>query len=168
MTVLGKYAKLLCHFALKYIDGSSAIYQNTKLTFHWTYKQLGVCMVKGCWIRSVFRKDTLMGKKILHLWVISLLTKCEQSVQRTGLTMKVERRALHLSCGFQPCKIIILHARRNAYYSCPGTAGLTGIAVLMAVPRLPPGILPCSTHQGWGAVPLHPLPPGLQHIRSQP
>jgi len=26
--MLGKYAKLFCHFHLKYIDSSSAIYQN--------------------------------------------------------------------------------------------------------------------------------------------
>lgn len=35
--MLGKYAKLFCHFSLKYIDGSSTIYQSTKLIFLWTY-----------------------------------------------------------------------------------------------------------------------------------
>lgn len=112
--MLGKYAKLFCHFSLKYIDGSSTTYQSTKLIFHWTYKHLGVYMVKHRPICSVFGKATLTDKKTLSLCVISFLTKFEQSVQRTGLTIKVEMRALYLSCGFWPGKIIILHSGRNA------------------------------------------------------
>lgn len=86
------------------------------------------------WMCSVFRKGTLRDKKIIHLNVISILTKCEQSVQTTYLTIKVETKALHLSCGFWPGKIIF---GRNTYYSSPGKAGLMGIAVLMAAQRVP-------------------------------
>lgn len=103
---------------------------------HWFIKHHRMC--------SVFRKGTLMDKKIFHVCIISLLTKCEQSVQTPGLTIKVKTRALHLSHGFWPGKIIILHSGRNAYYSSPGKAGLIGVAVLMAAHRVPPGTLPCK------------------------
>lgn len=109
-----------------------------------------------------------MAKKILPLCVISLGTKgdqlkADQSIQSTGLTIKVNTKALYLSCGFWPDKTIILDSGRNAHCSCLGQAGPMGAAVLKIKG---PGLLPCSTHHIWGALPLPPLLP--DHIRSQP
>lgn len=93
-----------------------------------------------------------MNKEILPFCVISLLIRCEQSIQRTGLTIKEEMRSLHLCCGFWPGKTVVLHPGRNAYCRFLGQSGRVGVAILMTVHRLPPGTLPCGAHHIWDAV----------------
>lgn len=121
--MLGKYIKLFCHFGLKYTDGSSAISQNTEVIFHWPYKKLGAHTGKHCWTQC-FRKGSSMDKHICPLSAIIYLTKSEQWVQRTGLTIKLEMRAFYFSCGFWSDRIITLYCGRNACYISPGKAGL--------------------------------------------
>lgn len=97
-----------------------------------------------------------MAKKILPLCVISLGTKgdqlkADQSIQSTGLTIKVNSKALYLSCGFWPDETIILDSGRNAHCSCLGQAGPMDTAVLKEIPR--PPVLQHTPHLGCTASP---------------
>lgn len=101
-----------------------------------------------------------MDKTIPHLCIISLLNKAEEKFQRICFTIKVETRALHLSCGYWPGKIILPHSGTRASYSFPGKAGLMGIAVLMERTGSHQASCP-AVHTSRVLCGLHPLHTGL-------